>query len=58
MREYQAIDTLADYLTIDSRKAWAQLLRREGGVWTLSTPAQSEIIRLNSIGFRLDLDTL
>src|SRR5579862_1878624 len=29
VREYQTIDTLEEYLMIDSRKRWAQVLRRD-----------------------------
>jgi Uma2 family endonuclease len=58
MREYQAIETLEEYLTVDSRKRWAQIARRDGAAWMLSTPVTSGSIGLQSIAFTLDLDAL
>ena len=58
LREYQTIETLEEYLTVDSGKRWAQVLRRTDEGWLLSTPVSSGAVELRSIGLLLDLDEL
>jgi Uma2 family endonuclease len=55
-REYESIDTLNEYLVIDSRKRWAQVIRREGGEWVESAPSGSGLLELKSLGLILNLD--
>ncbi len=58
LREYQAIETLEEYVTIDSRKRWAQVLRRENDRWMLTLPICAGLLELRSVQVILDLDTL
>jgi Uma2 family endonuclease len=59
MREYQAIDTLEEYVTIDSRTRWAQVARRDGNQWTLEQPiVGSGTLELRSVGLYIDLEQL
>ncbi len=59
MREYQSIAELEEYVTIDSRKRWAQIVRRDqGGVWKLEAPAATGDLELRSIGATIDLEAL
>jgi len=58
MREYQAIETLQEYVTIDSRVRWAQIARREGTTWTLERPVSAGSLQLHSVGLSVDLDAL
>ncbi len=55
-REYQAIETLEEYVTIDSRKRWAQIARREAGRWVLDLPVTAGSVELRSVGTAIDLD--
>ena len=54
--EYTAIGTLEEYVLIDSRKRWAQVIRRGAGGWTFSPPVVAGMLRLASIDFAIDLD--
>lgn len=58
MREYQAIPTLEEYVTIDSRKRWAQVLRRENDRWELLLPVAAGLLELRSVGITVDLEEL
>jgi Uma2 family endonuclease len=58
MREYQAIDTLEEYLMIDSRKRWAQVSRRSNGVWNLLEPTAAGPMELACVPLTIDLDAL
>ncbi len=58
MREYQAIAALEEYVTLDSRKRWAQILRRENDRWELALPISSGMLELRSVGLTIDLDAL
>lgn len=58
MYEYRAIDTLVEYLMIDSRKRWAQILHREAGQWTLAEPITSGTLTLASINLTIDIDEI
>ncbi len=59
MREYQALDTLDEYATIDSRKRWAQVSRRaQRGEWTLMAPVKNGVLELRSVALTIDLDEL
>jgi Uma2 family endonuclease len=59
MREYHALATLEEYVTIDSRKRWAQASYREpAGTWTQLSPTTDGTLSLHSIGVDIDLDAL
>jgi Uma2 family endonuclease len=58
MREYQAIATLEEYVTIDSRKRCAQIFRRENDRWELLQPVTAGSLELRSVGLAIDLDEL
>jgi len=58
LREYQAIDTLEEYLTIDSRKRWAQVSRRIHRVWTRFEPVAAGALELACVPLAIDLDAL
>ena len=58
MREYQSIAELEEYVTVDSRKRWAQVARRTPAGWMLDSPATSGAVELRSVGVAVDLDAL
>ena len=58
MREYQGIETLQEYVMLDSVKRWAQVLHREAGQWALSAPITAGKLELRSIDMRIDLDEM
>lgn len=58
LREYQGIATLEEYVTIDSRKRWAQVARREASRWILELPVTTGSLEVQSIGAAVDLDDL
>jgi len=59
MREYQSIAELEEYVTIDSRKRWAHVVRRDrGGAWSRAEPVSSGRLELRSIGATIDLGDL
>ncbi|MBD5634815.1 MAG: Uma2 family endonuclease [Candidatus Eremiobacteraeota bacterium] len=57
--EYRAIETLHEYVLIDSRVRWAQThVRRSATVWNESLPITGGELRLASIDLTIDLDAL
>ncbi len=58
LREYQMIESLEEYVTIDSRKRWAQIARRRQTEWMLAFPVTSGALPLESVGMPLDLGAL
>jgi len=58
MREYQSIDTLEEYVMLDSRKRWVQLLQRSDAGWRLSPATTAGILDCASIPLSIDLDAL
>jgi len=57
MREYQSIDTLREYLVIDSRKRWARLTSRACSGWKCSPIVRRGVVDLEeSIGLSLNVD--
>lgn len=58
LREYQAFDSLEEYLMVDSRKRWAQLMRRTNGDWILAVSVSGGPLELRSVGVTLDIDAL
>jgi Uma2 family endonuclease len=56
--EYRTIDTLEEYVLIDSRKRWAQVHRRSGFDWIVSLPIVAGDLDLASIGASLAIDTI
>jgi Uma2 family endonuclease len=62
LREYQRIETLEEYVMIDSHKRWVQAIRRRGHEWILAvlTPADDATMTTSfeSIGLWLQLNEL
>ncbi|MGH7727851.1 MAG: Uma2 family endonuclease [Vulcanimicrobiaceae bacterium] len=56
--EYRTIETLQEYLLLDSRKRWAEAYRRNGEEWVSSLPVSSGTLRVASLDLPLDLDEL
>jgi Uma2 family endonuclease len=56
--EYRSIETLEEYILVDSRKRWAETYRRIGDEWTVSLPVTAGRLRLGSVDFTLDLDEI
>ncbi len=56
--EYRAIETLQEYILIDSRKPWAESYRRVDGQWIASLPLTTGELRLASLGLAIDIDEL
>ena len=59
MRAYAQLDSLREYLLVDSRSARAELYRRgpDGG-WEQWIAAPGDVLRLDSIGLNLVVDDL
>jgi Uma2 family endonuclease len=56
--EYRTLETLEEYVLIDSRRRWLETYRRLDGAWVVSLPVARGSLRLESIGATLDLDDL
>ena len=56
--EYRTIETLQEYLLVDSCKRWAQIMRRAGTDWIVSLPILSGALSLSSIGLNLEFDRI
>jgi Uma2 family endonuclease len=56
--EYRSIETLQEYALIDSRKRWAQIVRRSGDEWIVSLPIVAGELELQSVGIRVRFDEL
>ena len=58
LAEYTAIETLQEYLLVDSRKHWAQIFRRSSEGFTMLPAVQNGKLHLSSIDLVIDLDKL
>jgi Uma2 family endonuclease len=59
LHEYQSIETLEEYVLVDSRKRWAQTnVRTSSGELIASLPIESGSLTLSSVGVTIDLDEL
>lgn len=56
--EYRSIETLREYVLVDSRKRWAQTVRRVDADWIVSLPIRTGILHVATIELRLPLDTI
>jgi Uma2 family endonuclease len=54
--EYRTIETLQEYVLIDSRKRWAQTIRRAGDDWIVSLPIVEGALEFQSVGVRMSFD--
>jgi Uma2 family endonuclease len=54
--EYRTIDTLAEYVLVDSRQRWAQVFRRTGVDWIPTVPIETGDLYLHSLGVRIPFD--
>jgi hypothetical protein len=56
--EYRTIDTLGEYVLIDSRKRWAQTIRRAGQDWIVSLPMTAEALHFESVGLDMTFEDI
>jgi hypothetical protein len=47
---------LQEYVLIDSRKRWAQTIRRAGDDWIVSLPIVEGALEFRSVGVRMSFD--
>jgi Uma2 family endonuclease len=56
--EYRTIETLEEYVLVDSRKRWAQTIRRAGSDWIVSLPILTGDLWFESISASFPFDTI
>ena len=56
--EYRTIDTLHEYVLIDSRKRWTQTIRRAGDDWIVSLPISAGTLRFESVYVTMSYDDI
>lgn len=56
--EYRSIESLEEYILVDSRKPWAETHRRVNGEWIASLPMTTGELQFVSVGLAIDLDGL
>jgi Uma2 family endonuclease len=56
--EYRRIETLREYVLVDSQRRWAQSTRHAGDDWLVSLPLREGILRFESVGLDLTFDDL
>jgi len=56
--EYRTLESLEEYVLVDSRRRWVATFRRVGDDWIASLPATTGDVRLASIGLTISLDEL
>jgi Uma2 family endonuclease len=56
--EYRTIETLQEYVLIDSRKRWAQTIRRAGSDWIVSLPIVEGSLDFQSVGVSMTFDDI
>jgi Uma2 family endonuclease len=58
VEEYTAIPHLREYVIVDSRKRWVQVVRRDAHEWRYAVPQISGSLVLQSLDLVLDFDTI
>jgi len=53
--EYCAIETLQEYVLIDSQKCWVQALRRAGSDWVVSLPVTQGSVTFESVQLEMSI---
>jgi Uma2 family endonuclease len=56
--EYRKIETLEEYVLVDSRRRWTQTFRRAGNDWIASIPLQEGTLRVASMGCDIPFDAI
>jgi Uma2 family endonuclease len=56
--EYRTIETLEEYVLVDSRKRWAQTIRRSGADWIVSLPILCGDLWFESISASFPFDAI
>jgi Uma2 family endonuclease len=56
--EYRSLETLREYVIIDSRKRWAQTIRRSGDVWVVSLPILNGTLDFESVKVQMPFDEI
>jgi Uma2 family endonuclease len=59
LREYRSLPSLHEYLLLDSQSLFGELYRRsQSHFWLYDTYIEGDIIRLESVGMELAINTL
>jgi len=58
LNEYRTIETLEEYVLVDSRRRWVKSFRRAADGWITTIPVFAGGLELVSVGLTLDLDEL
>jgi Uma2 family endonuclease len=56
--EYRSLDSLQEYVILDSRRRWVDIARRINDRWSLGMPATGGRVHLESIDLAIDLDKI
>lgn len=56
--EYRSLESLEEYVLIDSRRRWAMAYRRSGDDWIVGLPISGGVLALSSLQLSLDLDAI
>jgi len=56
--EYRSLSSLREYLLVDSRRRWIQIVRRSGDEWVVSLPIREEAVHCPSLDITLSLDEI
>jgi len=56
--EYRSLSSLREYLLVDSRRRWIQIVRRSGDQWVISLPIREEAVHCASLDIMLSLDEI
>lgn len=56
---YQSLQSVMEYVLVDSRRVWISVFRRmAGGVWTQTAYGLDETVELRTVGVTLDVAEL
>jgi Uma2 family endonuclease len=58
LEEYTALESLREYVLVDSRRRWVQMFRREGAAWVMGDPVTSEPVDLRSVAITVPIDDI
>lgn len=58
LQEYQSLETLQEYVLINSDRAWVEIYRREGLGWWYQSYSLDQTLRLESLGFTCSIKQL
>jgi len=58
LEEYTSLESLREYVLVDSRRRWVQMFRREGSAWVMGGAVTSGSVDLRSVGITVPIDTI